>query len=129
MRTSASGIGVTPSVSKTRPRRSAPRSSCIAVLSDRSRTVTPSLSATCRLACAILMPFAICIRATRSPAARSPFMPEAHEWATSMPNVSPEPTYNPSRRSMSTQAREARETASIVLVASTAALSPMNISP
>lgn len=39
-------------------------------------------------------------------------MPAAHVWAMDMPCASPDPTYKPSRRRMSTQAREARETAS-----------------
>ena len=39
-------------------------------------------------------------------------MPAAHVWAMDMPCASPEPTYNPSTRRTSTQARETRETAS-----------------
>jgi hypothetical protein len=85
----------------------------MARLSARSRGLTPSLAATSALASASLMPRCISRRATRSPAARKPFMPEAQACATSMPNVSPEPTYKPSSRRMSTQAREQRETASM----------------
>jgi len=96
----------------TRPRPSSPRRSLMSTGSERSNGVTPSLSATYVFASPRRIPRAICMRATRSPAARIPPRPEAHPCATGMANMSPDPTYKPSRRRMSTQAREARETAS-----------------
>ena len=80
--------------------------------SERSPAATPSLPATYALASLSLIPRVICILATRSPAVRMPPMPEATEWAHGWASMSPAPTYKPSRRRMSTQAREARETAS-----------------
>ena len=52
------------------------------------------------------------MRATRSPAVRIPPMPAASAWVTSIPRESPEPTYNPSQRRISTWALAARDAAS-----------------
>ncbi len=100
------------SESMIRPRPSSARTSCIATQSERSATPTPSLSATTRLASGSRSPRVICMRATRSPAARSPFIPQAVAWALGIPKMSPVPTYNPSTCSRSTKARPTRETAS-----------------
>jgi hypothetical protein len=84
----------------------------MAYLSLRSRTVQPSLPATYSLASFRRIPLDICMRATRSPAVRIPPMPRGERVVTSIPLESPEPTYNPSQRSMSTQAFAARDAAS-----------------
>jgi len=74
--------------------------------------VQPSLPATYSFASFRRMPRDICILATRSPAVRIPPMPAASAWVTSMPRESPEPTYKPSQRRISTQALAARDEAS-----------------
>ena len=78
----------------------------------RSLTATPSFCATYALASTSLIPW-ICIRATRSPAARIPPIPEASAWVTAIPRGSPTPTYSPSRLQSSTRALEAREVTSM----------------
>ena len=61
----------------------------------RSAVVQPSLSATYCLASLRRMPRVICIRATRSPAARIPPMPEACAWACAIPRGSPDAHLQP----------------------------------
>ncbi len=96
----------------TRPMSRSPLTSAIITGSDRSLTETFNLLATYSFASPIFMPRVICIRPTRSPAVRTPPMPEAIVWVIAIPRGSPNPTYNPSRRQISTIALEALETAS-----------------